>query len=408
MRKSTIVLLFSVLSIFIAQAQVKFDKGYYITKDGKKIECLIKNKGWYENPTEFSYKRTNSKHVATLTVDKTREFVVEGEYKYISAEVNIDQSPTDLRNLSHQRGPIFEKKLVFLRVLLEGKATLYSYRKDGDDHFFYKIGDAGIQPLIFKEYLNDMNFVAKNDTFKIQLLNNLVCDGMDVEVDNLSYYERDLVRYFAKYNKCIDINFRMPAKPSRKIINMSLYGGINSTALTVSAPGVHYLSADFKKDAYFQFGYRFGYILPILKNRWEILAETEYVNFNATQIGSTTERYIDFKSLNLSLGLRYNQFINEHLAIYGSVLMHSFLSYNFDSEYFVHPTYSYSEDGYSFGVKERGNVLFSAGGEYRNFFAEARYYVRQDIMGNSSMVARLDRLSLCVGYKFLTIKSKKK
>ena len=37
-------------------SQITFEKGYFISNDGIKTECFIKNLDWRNNPTEFEYK----------------------------------------------------------------------------------------------------------------------------------------------------------------------------------------------------------------------------------------------------------------------------------------------------------------------------------------------------------------
>ena len=37
-------------------AQISFEKGYYIDNSNQKVDCLIKNVDWKNNPTSFEYK----------------------------------------------------------------------------------------------------------------------------------------------------------------------------------------------------------------------------------------------------------------------------------------------------------------------------------------------------------------
>lgn len=52
----TLLLLFST-NLF---SQVKFETGYFITNDGRKMECLIRNFDLRNNPHSFAYKRTET------------------------------------------------------------------------------------------------------------------------------------------------------------------------------------------------------------------------------------------------------------------------------------------------------------------------------------------------------------
>lgn len=53
MKKQLLIL--TVLLSLITNAQIIFEKGYYITNDDQKIDCFIKNNDWKYNPSEFDY-----------------------------------------------------------------------------------------------------------------------------------------------------------------------------------------------------------------------------------------------------------------------------------------------------------------------------------------------------------------
>jgi hypothetical protein len=36
-------------------SQINFEKGYFYNNENKKIECLIKNNDWLNNPTQIKY-----------------------------------------------------------------------------------------------------------------------------------------------------------------------------------------------------------------------------------------------------------------------------------------------------------------------------------------------------------------
>jgi hypothetical protein len=54
-------LIFSIISIVISvecYSQISFENGYFVNEANKRIECLIKNIDWKDNPTDFKYKET--------------------------------------------------------------------------------------------------------------------------------------------------------------------------------------------------------------------------------------------------------------------------------------------------------------------------------------------------------------
>lgn len=54
--KRNLLLLLALKFSFVVNAQINFEKGYFISNDNEKIECLIKSIDWKNNPTEFKYK----------------------------------------------------------------------------------------------------------------------------------------------------------------------------------------------------------------------------------------------------------------------------------------------------------------------------------------------------------------
>ena len=57
MRKQILVLAFITISCLQSYSQIIFENGYFIDESNNRIECLIKNIDWKNNPTEFEYKR---------------------------------------------------------------------------------------------------------------------------------------------------------------------------------------------------------------------------------------------------------------------------------------------------------------------------------------------------------------
>jgi hypothetical protein len=101
--------------------------------------------------------------------------------------------------LSKIKTAIYKEEEVFLKVLIEGKATLYSF----DDKYFYSKDGSKIEQLIFKEYLNDYSQILKNNRYKQQLWSDLKCSTINMsKVENLEYKKNELISFFIMYNEC--------------------------------------------------------------------------------------------------------------------------------------------------------------------------------------------------------------
>ncbi len=121
-----------------AFSQIQFEKGYFISNKNEKIECLIRNNDWKNNPTEFDFKLTKDSESQSLNISTIKEFSIPGSFKFIRAPVKIDRSTDIASLLGTDRNPKWESDTLFLKVLVEGKATLYSYSKGNLFRFFFK------------------------------------------------------------------------------------------------------------------------------------------------------------------------------------------------------------------------------------------------------------------------------
>jgi hypothetical protein len=115
------------ISCLCGNTQVKFDSGYFVANDGRKTVCLIKNYDWKYNPTEFLYKQNENADVQKATIGDVREFGIVNFSLYERFEIDIDTSTDQLDAKTTNASPEFKRETVFLKVLVQGKASLYSY-----------------------------------------------------------------------------------------------------------------------------------------------------------------------------------------------------------------------------------------------------------------------------------------
>ena len=391
-------------------AQMHFEKGYFESNDGSITKCLIKNEDWYKTPNQFKYKLLTEDNIQLKKIDEIKEFGIDNQTKYIRADVNVDMSPSSLNELSDSKNPVWKKKLVFLEVLVEGKACLYKYNEPGLERFFYKVDTLAIEQLIYKEYVNrQRDTTAINDTFKIQLMRNLICESSKESIIKYpDYYEKDLVKYFITFNQCSDPGFKV-VKPffQRDILNVSLIGGYNITSLKIENESATYYNAVFKYTLTYHAGAGIEYILPFAKNQWSILLESVYNRFNSSIQTDAGSRTIDYKALNFSLYAKYYLFLSDQHKIFIKGGLYSIYSYNFNSHY----TFQLSYGGnFDYKLKEqRPDIGIGIGIEYRRLFAEFDYLKNHDIMSDNVIFSsKLSRLSISVGYKIFKLSSKRK
>lgn len=126
-----------------------------------------------------------NKPAKKLTIEKVKEFGIYNEVKFLRATVNIDNSSEITKLLSYNRNPEYVEKQYFLRVLVEGKAKLYLVQDKNITKYFFSTDENNIEQLVFKTYLNTVNKIAKNESFKQQLFNQLNCENTSKkEIEN--------------------------------------------------------------------------------------------------------------------------------------------------------------------------------------------------------------------------------
>lgn len=128
MKKQIFFLCLSMLLSINSFSQIIFENGYFINDSNQKIECIIKNIDWKNNPTMFEYKLSQDAITQNASIEDVREFAISGVSKYIRAKVKIDKSSDGLGEMSSERNPIYQEESLFLKVLVEGR-LLYLFIK---------------------------------------------------------------------------------------------------------------------------------------------------------------------------------------------------------------------------------------------------------------------------------------
>ena len=209
----TFILIFLTLHSY---CQKKFEKGYFIDIGNHRTDCLIRNDDWKVSPEGFGYKLSQDGETLIAIADSVKEFSIPGSWKFIRVNVKIDRSSMDETNLSAESKPAWSQESLFLKVLIEGKASLYAFADRSNFKLFYSVGDS-IQQLIFKEYITADRSIAKNNGFRQQLWLEVNCAhaGM-ASVENIYYEQNALEKHFKKYNECMGIPFVEYRRPKSK------------------------------------------------------------------------------------------------------------------------------------------------------------------------------------------------
>jgi len=387
MRKQ--LLLIALFTILCAESysQIIFENGYFIDESNNKNECLIKNVDWKNNPTEFEYKFSQNDTVHKATIKTVKEFGIYNVSKYIRAKTNIDKSSEQIDKMSSERNPNFQEELLFLKVLIEGKASLFLYIDGNLTRFFYKLNDSEIQQLVYKRYLID-DKILENNSFKQELFLKLKCEEIVLnDIKNLRYSNRDLEKLFIKYNKCTGsdyINYK--TKQNKDLFNLTFRPSLNYSSLEIQNSVSGFNDIDFRNKLGIRFGIEAEFILPFNKNKWGIIVEPTYQYFKSEQSketgnvsGGILVSRIDYKSIELPVGVRYYFCLNDKSKLFTNI------SYVFDFSNNSSIKFLRNDDSMldELEIKSRRNLALGIGYKYKNRYSmEIRYNTNREILSD--------------------------
>ncbi|MBO9613055.1 MAG: hypothetical protein J7619_10195 [Dyadobacter sp.] len=367
--KSLFFSLFICLSIG-AKAQIRFEKGYFVNNDKVKTVCNIRNVDWDNNPSSFRYQLPGSDEVLDAALQDVSAFGIDGGNAYVRALVKVDQSSTDVSRLSNDRNPEWQEQLVFLKVLVEGEATLFQYKRNEVSQFYYQKGDSLYTPLVFKRYIDGNGQRAINFGFRQQLLNELSCEGItQLQIERTSYRESDLVSYFQRYNTCKRPGGQDGVKKVRRnIFNVKITPGVDMSQLSTSG----FTRTRDGKNKGNTTGIRAGaeveYFAPFHKNKWSIFVEPSFQAHKFPLRVTSTDVDMNFWTIEVPVGIRHHFYLSEKTKVFVNV----FYSRKIKESAMVE-----KDDHTDYRVIANSGFGGGAGVAYGPFSLEARYYLKR-------------------------------
>ncbi len=189
------------LAFLHAQSPI-FKDGYFIDNSGKRTDCLIEYWHWNENPKKFTYKMTQEGDKIRTDIKKVKEFGVHERATFKRFIVKIDRTVNHVDNLTYNREPIFETDTLFLKVMVQGKANLYSYTETNMFRYFYDLGSDNPEQLVYLRYRTKTE-MGHNRRYRQQLFNSLKCGSIpEKKFKHLDYDSKSFKKLFLAYNNC--------------------------------------------------------------------------------------------------------------------------------------------------------------------------------------------------------------
>lgn len=403
-KKLLIILLFCYT---FTNAQVEFEKGYFISNNGKKTECFIRNLDWMNTPTNFKYKiQLADSEIKTESIETTQEFNIDSECKYKRFKVKIDRANDDQKEISGDRNPKWEEAIVFLKVLVEGDATLYSYTEATDNKFFYSTQTIATEELVRVSYLKN----GESAGYITQLSNNVKSSNItDKDSQNLNYKKSDLIKYFTKYNNIQPIaDKNKNTKASKKLFFVKVTPGVSLVSVSAKNTNNSNFNVDFDNKMVFKIGAELEYVFPFNKNKWSLFVNPTYQKYtNEKDYVARSQSVIDpeipynvkidYSSIQLPLGLRHYMFLNQNSKIFINAL------YSFEISGNTKITYTNMTPGSiskaNFESHSDTNLAFGLGYSFKNkFTVEARFNTKKELMEYQIYSVRYNAIDFIFGY----------
>jgi len=287
-------------------AQDLFEEGYYLNNQGENIQGYIDVFPLTESPTSFRFKKNKSDNVRSLSISEVSAFQVSG-FKFVRFTGNIDLNLTPSSNTDAE----FEDRQIFLRMIVEGVVSLYSYKESDSEIYFYSTPTVPPTQLLNTEFIRADNSYAFNPIYKSQLRKLTKCESILGLIDDLKYNKKSLSYFLKEYNSCIN----QPSKTfsglpfiSPKYLNISLSVGATSYSMVATTQLNNIRIVRFKDNVIPNIAIELEQLLPVTKNKISIWARGDYKSFSKEE----TARFEDvdedsklyYNTIETSIGAR--------------------------------------------------------------------------------------------------------
>ncbi|MFK8103256.1 MAG: hypothetical protein AB8G15_12050 [Saprospiraceae bacterium] len=418
--KNTLLLLLLTFYITNSFAQQNFEKGYYLDNEGNRIEGLIKQENWVNNPSQFYFTIADTIPATTIKITDAQEFGIVNQLKYQRFTLAADVKIKNQANLDFKKSLDPKVQTLFLRVILVGEATLFIYEKDAAEYFFYSLKEAIPEQLVYKRYAPTVDQIKTNNQYRQQIWNNLTCTAWSpVKLTKLKYKQSDLVKIFTQYNqRCGNGGIFTYVKKPRKAFRLSLRPRWNSGFLSIERQKQSEVIVDRIKQSSkpaVQLGLELEYVLSINQERWSIFIEPTYVSYEGTLTGKVIfpvdflgrtyfiirdGKYIStYRVLELPIGFRY------HLPIKDKFKLFVNAAYAFEIP-FEQKVVSELKGGIGSADLELNSehiTYFGGGINYNHKFSlEFRYGLKRELVNKrGTWKTYFNSFSIIAGYNFL-------
>lgn len=396
-----------ILIFAVTQGQAKYQEGYYITNNNERVTCLIEDANWSKNPYTFKFKKSEKEAVSQLGISDVIEFGILNKTKFVRQIVNLEISSNNLHKLSRSKTLERSEKEVFLKVLIEGEASLYEYSATDVKNFFYQEKGGLIQLLEYKRYIENSE-VKFNENYKNQLFSTFTCEDITLKaVRKVDYEARNLSRFFEIYNTCKSSETTSYFKRQQEQLLIGIQPSLGSASLNLnfaadeSAPLRNRLDAEFDNEIQFRFGVEFEYLFSFQKQKWSIFLAPLFQRYtSSTQALDTDNSTLinveaDYTSFEIASGIRHYMFLSDT----SSLFLEGGVAFDFPIS---RSNIKFDTRNEDLLLDPNANFLFGLGYRYnKKYSILLRYQLNRDILKNSEAYeAKFSSISVLFTYYF--------
>jgi len=202
---------FIAAGITIGFSQKNFTKAKVITNGSDTLSGYIDYKEWIKSPGQISFKANEEQTAITYAPYQIAGFIIDDNKEaYHSLEFAVENLPRSSNKVLYfnlkeytNRVKKIESVSAFVRVISDGKATLYHYvNKDSEPHFLIK-KDGALTVLVY-HVVETKNYSARYREYRSQLsgLLNDTCEKLAIY--NVDYYVGPMRKLIDSYNACFN------------------------------------------------------------------------------------------------------------------------------------------------------------------------------------------------------------
>lgn len=318
--RSFITTFLAIALSFTSFSQNLFVRGYYINNLGQKSEGLILHKRWNNYPFDFQFKADDNAETLLLGIDSVSEFGIDGNLRFVRKNVDIDLSGELYSDLDSNRDPVYTRKLLFLRLLVDGKHRLYDYQDSNVERFFIESDTLPVTQLIYKKFMADELLAGTNRDYQKQLWKYMNCPSVTMEeLSGLNYYRKELISVLMRFNKCDSIESVNLAKPPPyDKFDLTIKAGAGFSIYNIVGLGSYSYNVICDPRFTPHFGIEAEYLLPFNRHKWGITAEAGLFTYQSEGENRSFKAKVNYSSLELPVGFRYHIYPGTHTDLFFS------------------------------------------------------------------------------------------